>query len=193
MPVPGGVAAPGVSEEVGREQIRQGFDESVRLRMIADVPLGAFLSGGIDSSSVVASMALQSPDPVRTFSIGFRESAFNELQWAKRVARKYNTEHHEIVVEPDSVSLVTRLVKHFGEPFADSSAIPTFIVSEFAARHVKVALTGDGGDELFAGYESFFEIQKLRRADRVPKLVRGLLSTIAGQLPYSSYGTNYLP
>src|SRR5260370_21019380 len=144
MPVPGGVAAPGVSEEVGREQIRQGFDESVRLRMIADVPLGAFLSGGIDSSSVVASMALQSPDPVRTFSIGFRERAFNELQWAKLVAEKYNTEHHEIVVEPDSVSLVTRLVRHFVEPFAYSSFIPTSIRSASAPRPVRGTFTADG-------------------------------------------------
>ena len=115
-------------------RVREKFDEAVRIRMIADVPLGAFLSGGIDSSSVVASMALQSPEPIKTFSIGFEESRFNELPYARMVAEKYATEHHEIVVRPDSIGIIQKFVQHFGEPFADSSAIPTFIVSEFAAR-----------------------------------------------------------
>src|SRR5882757_7913173 len=163
LPVPAEQPDPAVSEVDMRVRIRDKFDEAVRIRMIADVPLGAFLSGGIDSSAVVASMALQSPEPVRTFSIGFEESAYNELSYASLVARKYNTDHHEIVVRPDSVSLVQKLVRHFGEPFADSSAIPTYIVSEFAARHVKVALSGDGGDELFGGYDSFLDIEKMRR------------------------------
>ena len=149
--------------ESATARVRDLFDESVRLRMIADVPLGAFLSGGIDSSSVVASMARQSPDRVKTFSIGFEESDFNELPPAALVARKFNTEHHEILVRPDSVALVSKLVQYFDEPFGDSSAIPTYIVSEFAAQHVKVVLTGDGGDELFAGYESFFAVDRLRR------------------------------
>ncbi len=116
-------------EAEAQAQLRRVFDESVRIRMIADVPLGAFLSGGIDSSSVVASMALQSSEPVQTFSIGFEESRFNELEYARMVAAKYRTEHHEIVVRPDSIELVQRLVRHFDEPFADSSAIPTFMVS----------------------------------------------------------------
>ena len=175
-----------------RAQLREAFDEAVRIRMEADVPLGAFLSGGIDSSLVVASMALQSPVPVRTFSIGFEEADYNELPYAKAVAEKYHTEHHEIMVEPDSVNLVNKLVRHFDEPFADSSAIPTYIVSEFAARHVKVALSGDGGDELFGGYESFFEIEKQRRLDRVPQPARKLLRIVAAALPYSAYGKNYL-
>jgi len=173
-------------------RLRDKFDESVRIRMIADVPLGAFLSGGIDSSSVVASMAQQSPDPVRTFSIGFEESAYNELEYAALVARQYRTEHHEIVVRPDAVDLVSRLVRHFDEPFGDSSAIPTFIVSEFAARHVKVALSGDGGDELFAGYDRFQALEKLRRFDRLPRAVRSFLSWTADRLPYAAYGKNYL-
>ena len=172
--------------------IRETFDEAVRIRMEADVPLGAFLSGGIDSSLVVASMSMQSPEPVRTFSIGFEESAFNELPYARMVAEKYRTQHHEIVVRPDSVALVNRLVRHFDEPFADSSAIPTYIVSEFAARHVKVALSGDGGDELFGGYESFFEIEKYRVLDAIPQPVRRLLSAVAEKLPYAAYGKNYL-
>ena len=174
------------------KQIRDVFDESVRVRMVADVPLGAFLSGGIDSSSVVASMALQSAKPVKTFSIGFEEAAYNELEWAAMVAGRYQTDHHEIVIKPDSVSLVEKLVHHFDEPFADSSAIPTYIVSEFASRHVKVALSGDGGDELFAGYESFQIVQKLRRWNKLPQFSRRMLAFIADQLPYSAYGKNYL-
>ena len=164
----------------------------MRIRLIADVPLGAFLSGGIDSSSVVASMARASSEPVRTFSIGFEESAFNELEYAAMVARAYHTEHHEIVVRPDAVDLVSRLVRHFDEPFGDSSAIPTFIVSEFAARHVKVALSGDGGDELFAGYDRFQALEKLRKFDRVPQALRSFISWIADRLPYAAYGKNYL-
>ncbi len=192
MPVPAAETPSGFSEQDACEQIRRKFDESVRIRMIADVPLGAFLSGGIDSSSVVASMALQSPEPVKTFSIGFEEAAFNELGYAAAVARKYRTEHHEIVVKPDCVSLVQRLVRQFDEPFADSSAIPTFIVSEFARTHVKVALSGDGGDELFGGYDSFQIVQKLARFDAIPQPVRRMISAVADRLPYSTYGKNYL-
>lgn len=176
-----------------RQQLRDVFDESVRIRMIADVPLGAFLSGGIDSSLVVASMALQSREPVKTFSIGFEESGYNELPYASLVAKRWGTDHHEILVRPDSIDLVSRLVRHFDEPFGDPSAIPTFIVSEFAARHVKVALSGDGGDELFAGYERFAAMsERLRRLDRLPAAARGPLSWLAGALPYSAYGKNWL-
>jgi asparagine synthase (glutamine-hydrolysing) len=191
LPQPG-TQPPAMDEDTAATRVRGIFDESVRMRMIADVPLGAFLSGGIDSSSVVASMAMQSSERVKTFSIGFEESSFNELPAAALVAKKFNTDHHEIVVRPDSVSLVSKLVSQFDEPFGDSSAIPTFIVSEFAALHVKVALTGDGGDELFAGYNSFFAIDQLRRFDAVPQLARALLSRIADSWPYSFYGKNYL-
>jgi asparagine synthase (glutamine-hydrolysing) len=192
LPTPVADTPAGFSEEQMCSLIRDKFDEAVRIRMIADVPLGAFLSGGIDSSSVVASMALQSKDRVKTFSIGFEEAQFNELKYAGMVARMYSTDHHEIVVKPDSVSLTERLVRHFDEPFADSSAIPTFIVSEFAAKHVKVALSGDGGDELFGGYESFQIVQNLAKWDRVPKLIRRAMSALAGSLPYSTYGKNYM-
>lgn len=173
-------------------QIREKFDESVRIRMIADVPLGAFLSGGIDSSSVVASMALQSPEPVKTFSIGFEEAAYNELAFAAAVAKQYKTEHHAIVVKPDSVDLTQKLVRQFDEPFADASAIPTYIVSQFAAQHVKVALSGDGGDELFGGYDSFEVVLRLQRYDLLPQPVRRMISGIARRLPYSALGKNYL-
>ena len=192
LPVPVEEAAPGFTEADACERLRELFDESVRLRLISDVPLGAFLSGGIDSSSVVASMTLQTKEPVKTFSIGFEEPNFNELPLAAAVARKYNTDHHELMVRPDSVDLVTKLVRHFDEPFADESAIPTYLVSELAAQYVKVALTGDGGDELFAGYDSFFAVQRNRAMDRVPQPVRKLMSVAADLLPYSAYGKNYL-
>jgi asparagine synthase (glutamine-hydrolysing) len=117
MPEPVSKEPAGFSAEDASRRLRETFDEAVRMRMIADVPLGAFLSGGIDSSCVVASMARQSKDPVKTFSIGFEESAYNELKYAALVARHYKTDHHEIVVRPDSVSLVEKLVHHFDEPF----------------------------------------------------------------------------
>ncbi len=192
FPLPTRESAPALSEPEICRHVRETFDESVRLRMIADVPLGAFLSGGIDSSSVVASMARQSKEPVKTFSIGFEETAYNELPYAAMVARKFKTEHHEIVVHPDAVDLASKLVRHFDEPFGDASAIPTYLVSEFAARHVKVALTGDGGDELFCGYDLLFEVARLRHWDRVPQSVRRLISRFSEWLPYSAYGKNYL-
>jgi asparagine synthase (glutamine-hydrolysing) len=192
LPPPAEEAASGMTEYGAREHLRQLFDESVKMRLVSDVPLGAFLSGGIDSSSVVASMAIQSGERVKTFSIGFEEAEFNELPLAAVTARKYDTDHHELIVRPDSVDLVGKLVRHFDEPFGDSSAIPTYLVSKFAAEHVKVALTGDGGDELFAGYESFFTVQKLRIMDRVPQSVRRLISRVAEWLPYSAYGKNFL-
>jgi asparagine synthase (glutamine-hydrolysing) len=187
---------PGEPERQGRAEtsvrLRESFDEAVRMRMIADVPLGAFLSGGIDSSLVVASMAMQSSEPVKTFSIGFEEAAYNELEYAGMVARRYHTDHHEILVRPDSADLIAKLAWHFDEPFADSSAIPTYVVSEFAARHVKVALSGDGGDELFAGYPTLGNIEKFRPLDRIPRALRQAASWTASALPYSAYGKNRL-
>ncbi len=182
----------GLNEAETKQKLRELFDESVRIRMIADVPLGAFLSGGIDSSLVVASMALQSSKPVKTFSIGFEEAAYNELDFARLIANKYKTEHHEIVVRPDSVSLINKLVRHYDEPFADPSAIPTYIVSEFTARHVKVALSGDGGDEFFAGYTIVNNTYKYKYLDGIPAPLRGMVSGIASALPYSAYGKNFL-
>jgi asparagine synthase (glutamine-hydrolysing) len=192
LPAPAERPSPGFSELQASDYVRNAFDQSVKMRLISDVPAGAFMSGGIDSTSVVASMALQSPDPVKTFSIGFEEPGFNELSLAAALAKKYGTEHHEMIVRPDSVDLVSKLVRHFDEPFGDSSAIPTYLVSEFAAQYVKVALTGDGGDELFAGYESFLDVQRLRLLDYVPATVRAAISRIADLLPYSAYGKNYL-
>lgn len=192
LPRPVEAPLPNDTPEAARARIREVFDEAVRIRMIADVPLGAFLSGGIDSTSVVASMSLRSPEPVKTFSIGFEENDYNELPWAAMVARHYKADHHEIIVRPDMVDLVHRLVGYFDEPFADSSAIPTYIVSQFAAQSVKVALTGDGGDELFAGYPSFFNADRWRKLNYTPQWIRRAASWVADQLPYSAYGKNFL-
>jgi asparagine synthase (glutamine-hydrolysing) len=182
----------GLTEAQTRQRLGELFDEAVRIRLIADVPLGAFLSGGIDSSLVVASMALQSPEPVKTFSIGFEESRYNELPYARLVAAKYKTDHHDIIVHPNSVELMHKLVHHYDEPFGDSSAIPTYLVSEFAAKHVKVALSGDGGDELFAGYTIIGDVQRFQFLDRLPRPLRRLMAWAAEGLPYAAYGKNFL-
>ncbi|MGA2434048.1 MAG: asparagine synthase (glutamine-hydrolyzing) [Bryobacteraceae bacterium] len=192
MPAPCERVTGGLTREAACREIRRVFDEAVRLRMIADVPLGAFLSGGIDSSLVVASMARQSPRPVQTFSIGFKNSEYNELPAAAAAARHFGADHHELILEPDSIALVTRLVESFDEPFADDSALATFMVSQFAAQHVKVVLTGDGGDEFFGGYGSFFDADRRRVFDRLPQAARRALAFCADRLPYEAYGKNYL-
>ncbi len=144
-----------ISEADALEGLEDKLTEAVRLRMIADVPLGALLSGGVDSSVVVALMAKLSGEPVRTFSIGFDEAAFNELPWAQVAADRCQTAHHPEIVKGDVEHILPALARHYGEPYADSSAIPSFYVSAAARRHVTVALNGDGGDELLGGYPRY--------------------------------------
>src|SRR5579862_3572641 len=143
------------SEEDCLEQLEQRLGEAVKMRLIADVPLGAFLSGGADSSTIVALMARYSSGPVKTFSIGFRQKDFDETSYARLVAQKFGTEHHELVLEPDVVNSVETLTHSLEEPFGDASALPTYYVSCLARQHVTVALSGDAGDEIFAGYDRY--------------------------------------
>jgi len=143
------------NEHSAQQKLKEIMKDSVRLRLISDVPLGAFLSGGIDSSITVANMAQLMDTPVKTFSIGFKESSYNELQYARAVAEKYNTEHHEFTLEANALELTEKLVKQFDEPFGDFSIFPTYLVSKIARDYVKVTLSGDGGDELFAGYDTY--------------------------------------
>ena len=159
------------------------LEEAVRLRLMADVPLGAFLSGGIDSSSVVAMMARAGAGRVKTFSIGFTDKNYDERRYARLVAERYGTEHEEFVVEPDAVAVLPKLVRHYGEPFADPSAIPTYYVSEMARRRVTVALNGDGGDEAFLGYPRYQAMRYLAQLDRLPNAARLALAHVLGAAP----------
>ncbi|MGH8075723.1 MAG: asparagine synthase (glutamine-hydrolyzing) [Lysobacter sp.] len=152
-----------LSEADAAEKLAELLDRAVSSRLVSDVPFGAFLSGGLDSSTVVALMARRMTQPVKTFSIGFKEADFSELDDARQVARHLGTDHHELVVEPDAVSLLNQLVWHFDEPFADSSAVPTFLVSQLARQHVKMVLTGDGGDELFGGYDRYLRLMSIEK------------------------------
>jgi asparagine synthase (glutamine-hydrolysing) len=175
------------------EELRILLDEAVRLRLVADVPLGAFLSGGIDSSTVVGLMAQHSSKPVKTFSIGFHEDRYNELKYARLAAKQFGTEHHEFVVTPDICDVVDELAWHFDEPFADSSAIPTYIVSKLAREFVTVVLSGDGGDELFGGYTRYAVDRKRSGFGRLPRSLRhGLMQPLGRNLPHGAWGRNYL-
>jgi asparagine synthase (glutamine-hydrolysing) len=151
------------TEAEAEEELARRLDQAVASRLVSDVPFGAFLSGGLDSSVVVALMARHMQQPVRTFSIGFREDAYNELSDARRVAAHLGTEHHELVAQPDAVDLLQQLVWYLDEPFADSSAIPTFLVARLARERVTMVLTGDGGDEAFAGYDRYLRFLALQR------------------------------
>ena len=175
------------------EELRELLDESVRLRLISDVPLGAFLSGGIDSSTVVGLMARHMGQPVQTFSIGFHEDSYNELKYARLTAEKFGTYHHEFFVTPDICAVVDELVWHFDEPFADSSAIPTYMVSKLARDYVTVVLSGDGGDELFAGYTRYVVERKRGGFEHLPKSLReGFMRPLSERLPHAAWGRNFL-
>lgn len=152
------------------EAVRDGVRSAVRKRLVSDVPLGALLSGGIDSSIVVAVMARESAEPVRTFSVGFEDRRYDERRHARLVSERYGTIHEELLLEPDAAALIPRLVEAYDEPFGDTSALPTFLVCEHARRFVTVALAGDGGDEIFGGYERYRAHGLAERLDRLPRL-----------------------
>jgi asparagine synthase (glutamine-hydrolysing) len=183
-----------LSDEAWEERLLELMQEAVRIRLVADVPLGAFLSGGIDSSTVVALMARLMDRPVKTFSIGFSERAYNEASDAKRVARHLGTDHTELILSPAAARFVIpRLMEHFDEPFADASAIPTYYVSKLAREQVTVVLSGDGGDELFGGYP-WRQVRPWyqRHLSRLPRPVRSGIRRMTGMLPPGVPGTNYL-
>ena len=161
-----------LSEEEAGERTVEILRDAVRVRLMSEVPLGAFLSGGIDSSAVVALMSQESSERVKTFSIGFDEQDFSELHHARRVAEHVGADHHEFIVRPDAVEVLPLLVEHYGEPYADSSAVPTYYVAKETRKHVTVAPNGDGGDESFAGYERYIAMGLTEKYRRVPSFVR---------------------
>jgi asparagine synthase (glutamine-hydrolysing) len=161
-----------ISEEEAGERTIEILRDAVKVRLMSEVPLGAFLSGGIDSSAVVALMSQESSERVKTFSIGFEEQDFSELHHARRVAEHVGAEHHEFIVRPDAVEVLPMLVDHYGEPYADSSAVPTYYVARETRKHVTVALNGDGGDESFAGYERYIAMGLTEKYRKIPSFVR---------------------
>lgn len=180
------------TEDELTERLGALIDESVDLHMVSDVPVGAFLSGGMDSSAVVAAMCRRASAPVKTFAIGFPEAAYNELGYARQVAQAFGTDHHEQVLQADALDVIEDLAWYLDEPSGDSSAIPTYMVSRLAAGSVKVVLSGDGGDELFAGYDKYAVEGRERRMRFVPGLVRAAAGLAARSMPAGMRGVNYL-
>lgn len=173
-------------------RLEQLLEEAVKLRMVSDVPVGAFLSGGLDSSLVAALMARHTSRPVKTFSIGFSESAYNELPFARQMAMHLGTDHQEFVVEPQNCDVIERLVSHFDEPFGDVSALPMYFLCQMAAQSVKVALSGDGGDELFAGYDRYHVALRQQRRARIPTVLRQACGWVGTQLQDGATGKRFL-
>src|SRR5262249_16379830 len=174
------------------DQLRERLEESVRLHLVSDVPVGAFLSGGMDSSAVVAMMARHVSAPIKTFAIGFGEADFDELAYAREAAKTIGTEHHELVLGPEALGNLEDIAWHLDEPFGDSSAIPTYMVSRLAAGSVKVVLSGDGGDELFAGYDKYAVEGRERRYRLLPDFARRMIGDLSAQMPDGMRGRNYL-
>ena len=176
-PVPAAEARRGPATALA-DELRETLRDSVRAHLVADVPVGVLLSGGVDSAGLAALAAGEEGAGVKTFSVGFEEASFDELDRARLVARRYGTDHHEIVLRPDAVELLPKLVEAFDEPFGDSSALPTYLVSELAARHVKVALSGEGGDELFGGYYTYVADLLAERVGRFAPLAAPLVEAL---------------
>jgi len=178
-----------IDEQEAGEQTVEILRDAVRCRLMSEVPLGAFLSGGIDSSAVVALMSQESSERIKTFSIGFDEQDFSELHHARRVAEHVGADHHEFVVRPDAVEVLPLLVEHYGEPYADSSAVPTYYVARETRKHVTVALNGDGGDESFAGYERYAAMQLAERYRKLPSFLReSVIQEVVARVPASELG-----
>lgn len=176
-----------ISEEEAEEETLRLLREATKMRMIAEVPLGAFLSGGVDSSTIVGLMSEFSDKPVKTFSIGFEEEDYSELKYAKKVAEHIGAEHHEFIVKPNAIEILPLLVEHYGEPYADSSSIPTYYVSRETRKHVTVALNGDGGDESFAGYERYLAMRLSEKYHKIPAVLRkGVIENAVNLLPASA-------
>lgn len=174
---------PRLNYEVAKRRLGELLTKAIDKRLVSDVPLGAFLSGGVDSSIVVGLMRKLGVSPLRTFTIGFADARYDETVYAARVAGEFQTEHHEHTVTPRAREVLDTLAWHYDEPFADSSAIPTYYVSRYTREHVTVALTGDAGDECFAGYDRYRAARLAARFDHVPRAVRSMLATGAGVLP----------
>ncbi|HEV8620376.1 MAG TPA: asparagine synthase (glutamine-hydrolyzing), partial [Nitrospiraceae bacterium] len=175
------------SEKEYVTKVRELFEQAVQIRLISDVPLGAFLSGGLDSTAIVALMSRLMAQRVSTFAIGFADDpSFNELEYARFVARTYRTDHHEFIVRSDAIAQLPKLVWHYDQPFADSSAIPCYLVAQLSRQHVTVALTGEGGDDLFAGYERFAAARLAETYCRIPELLQGALARLLYLLPEST-------
>ncbi len=177
-----------ISEKESCQEILSRLEEAVKIRMLSDVSLGAFLSGGVDSSTIVALMAKLSKEPIKTFSIGFEESLYNELPYAKSVAGLFKTEHHEFLVKPKALEVLPKLVWYYGEPFADSSALPVFYVAKMARDYIKVALNGDGGDENFGGYRRYYIDRLIQNYNRLPRFIRGkIINRLIQFIPYTNF------
>ncbi len=178
--------SPARRDEEYVEEVQAALRAAVKSHLLSDVPIGVFLSGGVDSSGLVGLMSEFATQRIQTFSVGFEEKSFDELELARQVAARYGTDHHEIVVRPDALRVLPALVHHFGEPFADSSAVPVYYVSELAHRNVKVVLSGEGGDEVFAGYETYLAGKLAALYRRLPGVVgRSLLPAVVRRLPVS--------
>src|ERR687894_1417673 len=178
-----------LTEEEAGERVLEILRDAVRVRLMSEVPLGAFLSGGIDSSAVVALMSQESSERVKTFSIGFDEQDFSELHHARRIAEHVGADHHEFIVRPEALEVLPMLVEHYGEPYADSSAVPTYYVARETRKHVTVALNGDGGDESFAGYDRYIAMGLTEKYRRVPALLReSLIKEAVNLIPVSPTG-----
>jgi asparagine synthase (glutamine-hydrolysing) len=177
-----------LTEAAAADELLERLSDAVKVRLLSDVPLGAFLSGGVDSSTIVALMARHSSGRVKTYSIGFDEKDYDELPYARLVAQRYGTDHHELIVRPEAAAIIPKLVWHYDEPYADESAVPTYYLSQFTRQHVTVALNGDAGDENFSGYSRYGERPQAALLERLPAPARRAMARVMGKLAGAATG-----